>query len=199
MKKLIPLLFIPLLLIVSSFNVIAGDDSVLFQDILKREWDFRVNEFPSLARDNGIEGHAHRIAHVSEKDQVRRYEFRKQIKRELETVSCENLEREECINYRMFQRQIHQFLADYETRAYLIPFNSDWGFYMSWGRIPSETKFAKTGDYRNYLARLHELPVVMDEYIALMRKGIERHGPVRAGVYTMTGGGDSFTAEEKDR
>jgi hypothetical protein len=35
------------------------------------------------------------------------------------------------------------------------------------------------------------------DYLDLMRKGIERHGPVRAGVYTMTGGGDSFTAEEK--
>lgn len=34
------------------------------------------------------------------------------------------------------------------------------------------------------------------DYLNLMREGIEKHGPVRAGVYTMTGGGDSFTAEE---
>lgn len=33
------------------------------------------------------------------------------------------------------------------------------------------------------------------DYLDLMRDGIENHGPVRAGVYTMTGGGDSFTAE----
>lgn len=37
------------------------------------------------------------------------------------------------------------------------------------------------------------------DYLDMMRKGIETHGPVRAGVYTMTGGGQSFTEEEKHR
>ncbi len=36
-------------------------------------------------------------------------------------------------------------------------------------------------------------------YLDLMRDGIEKHGPVRAGVYAMTGDGDSFTAEGKKR
>jgi hypothetical protein len=34
-------------------------------------------------------------------------------------------------------------------------------------------------------------------YLDLMREGISKHGPVRAGVYAMTGGGDSFTVEGK--
>jgi len=37
------------------------------------------------------------------------------------------------------------------------------------------------------------------DYLDLMRKGIEKHGPVRDGVYTMTGGGASFTVEGKKR
>lgn len=37
------------------------------------------------------------------------------------------------------------------------------------------------------------------DYLDLMRKGIEAHGPVRAGVYTMTGGGESFTPEGQKR
>ena len=37
------------------------------------------------------------------------------------------------------------------------------------------------------------------DYLDLMRKGIEEHGPVRDGVYTMTGGGESFTEEERNR
>lgn len=37
------------------------------------------------------------------------------------------------------------------------------------------------------------------DYLDLMRKGIDTHGPVRDGVYTMTGGGQSFTAEGKKR
>ena len=37
------------------------------------------------------------------------------------------------------------------------------------------------------------------DYLDLMREGIRQHGPVRAGVYAMTGGGASFTEEEKHR
>ncbi len=120
MNKLVSLLSIAL-----SINAFAASDSDTFRALYEKEWGFRVDEFPSLAGDDADKS---LIAHVSEKDQLRRYQYWKQIKLELAVISCENLEREECINYRMFGRQIHQFLADYETRAYLIPFNSDWGF-----------------------------------------------------------------------
>ncbi len=35
------------------------------------------------------------------------------------------------------------------------------------------------------------------DYLDMMRKGVEKHGPVRAGVYAMTGAGKSFTDEER--
>ena len=34
------------------------------------------------------------------------------------------------------------------------------------------------------------------DYLEQMRQGIKQHGPVRAGVYTMTGGGDAFAEED---
>ncbi|MCY3817108.1 MAG: aromatic ring-opening dioxygenase subunit LigA [Gammaproteobacteria bacterium] len=37
------------------------------------------------------------------------------------------------------------------------------------------------------------------DYLELMREGVRKHGPVRAGVYAMTGGGERFTEEEKAR
>jgi uncharacterized protein (DUF885 family) len=162
-----------LLFLLLSCTAYAGQDSELFQALLKREWDFRINEFPSLARDNNIAGYEEEIAHVSEKDQLRRYRYWKQVRLELADISCERLEQGECINYRMFERQMKQFLADYETRAYLIPFTSDWSFYMSWNRWGEETDFNTLDDYQHYLARLKELPTVMDEYIALMREGLK--------------------------
>ena len=30
------------------------------------------------------------------------------------------------------------------------------------------------------------------DYLDLMREGVKKHGPVRAGVYAMTGGGEAF-------
>lgn len=165
-------IIIPLLIVLLSFDVNAGEDSDAFQNLLAKEWAFRVNEYPYLARENGSKEKDHLITHVGEKDQFRRYEYWKQINIELAAISCERLEREECINYRIFKRQIHQFLADYETKAYLIPFNSDSGFYMSWTWWGNDADIVTAEDHRNYLSRLKALPVVMDEYIALMREGL---------------------------
>ncbi len=168
-------LLIPLLLVSLGQPLAAAEseDGARFKAIYETEWAFRLKEFPTLASANGIDDYAGQITHVSEQDQLRRYTYWQGIREQLDQVSCERLDHEECINYRLFTKQIDDFLADYQTRAYLIPFNSDWGFYMEWGRLPEETDFAKAQDYRNYLSRLQQMGVVMDEYIALMRTGLQ--------------------------
>lgn len=35
------------------------------------------------------------------------------------------------------------------------------------------------------------------DYLEQMRQGIDKHGPVRDGVYAMTGGGQSFAKEDR--
>jgi hypothetical protein len=35
------------------------------------------------------------------------------------------------------------------------------------------------------------------DYLEMMREGVTKYGPVRAGVYAMIGGGESFTVEGK--
>ena len=35
------------------------------------------------------------------------------------------------------------------------------------------------------------------DYLEMMREGVTKYGPVRAGVYAMTGGDESFTVEGK--
>lgn len=164
------------LLLISPWQPLAAassEDGERFQKIYESEWAFRLKEFPTLASANGIDDYAGQITHVSEQDQLRRYTYWQGIREQLDQVSCARLEHEDCINYRLFSKQIDDFLADYQTRAYLIPFNSDWGFYMEWGRLPAETDFANAQDYRDYLSRLQQMSVVMDEYIALMRSGLE--------------------------
>lgn len=37
------------------------------------------------------------------------------------------------------------------------------------------------------------------DYLDMMRKGVEKHGPVRAGIYAMTGAGTRFAEEDSER
>ncbi|MGK2927214.1 MAG: DUF885 domain-containing protein [Lysobacterales bacterium] len=151
----------------------AATDGDRFRAIYEKEWAFRLREFPTFASSVGVHDYNDRMSHVAEEDQARRHAFWKGIRAELDDISCARLDREGCINYRIFVAQMDNFIAAYATKSYLLPFNSDWGFYMEWARLPEDTEFASAGDYRDYLARLHQLPAVMDEYIALLRRGIE--------------------------
>ncbi|MFT5770570.1 MAG: hypothetical protein ACI9H8_002561 [Lysobacterales bacterium] len=165
------MIFIPALL---SFSLLhAGTDSEAFKALYEKEWAFRLAEFPGLASSVGVHDYDHRLSHVSKADQQRRYSFFKEIRASLDSISCERLDRNDCINYRIFKRQMDNAIAGFEINDYLIPFNSDWGFYMSWARLPQETDFGGLKDYQNYLARLAEIPQVMDEYIELMREGLK--------------------------
>ena len=166
-------LILAVLMLAFSLPSPAAQDSERFKSIYEKEWAFRLKEFPAFASSAGVHDYDGQLGHVSQQHQARRNVFWKEIRNELDSISCERLARDECINYRIFVRQMENYLSDFETRAYLIPFNSDWGFYMEWGRMPQETDFTKVEDYRNYLGRLHQLPTVMDEYIALMREGLE--------------------------
>ena len=161
-----------IVLIGSSLCAYAAEDSQAFKDLYQKEWAFRLQEFPGMAAEAGQKEAAGRLTHVAQADQDRRYAFRTGLMEDLQEISCERLDRDECINYRIFKNQVQQAIEDYENRAYLIPFNSDWGFYMSFARMPQGTDFSDFDSYANYLARLEELPVVMDEYIDLMREGL---------------------------
>jgi uncharacterized protein (DUF885 family) len=166
-------LILAVLFLVFSLPSTAAEDSEQFKGIYEKEWAFRLKEFPAFASSTGVHDYDGQLGHVSKQDQARRNVFWKEIRSELDSISCERLARDECINYRIFVKQMDNYLSGFETRAYLIPFNSDWGFYMEWGRMPQDTDFTAVEDYRNYLGRLHQMPAVMDEYIALMREGIE--------------------------
>ncbi len=154
-------------------SVLAADDSQAFKKIYQQEWAFRLKEFPMMATATGNNDYADQLGHVSEADQKRRYEYWGDVQQQLSKLSCERLSHEDCINFRLYQKQISDYRADYETKAYLIPFNSDWGFYMEWGRLPSDTNFSTAKDFNSYLSRLEQMGPVMDEYIVLMRTGIE--------------------------
>jgi len=162
-----------LVLLTLSLPLAAAPDSDAFRALYEEEWAFRTREFPGLAQRDGSREPVRRLTRVSEADQLRRYEYWKGVRARLDELSCERLAPEECINYRIFRGQMDDYLNDYETRAYLIPFTSDWSFWVGWSRMADPSNFSSEADYEAYLLKLSELPLVMDEYLALLRKGLE--------------------------
>lgn len=157
----------------SPLAAMAEDDSQRFREIYQKEWAFRLAEFPGMASYVGVEDYNDRLGHVSEPYQQRRREFWQAILDETDSLSCERLSHAECIDLKIFRMQIQGYITDIDTRAYLLAFNSDWGFYLGWARLAENTTFSDAQDYSDYIAQISMIPEIMDEYIGLMRTGLE--------------------------
>jgi uncharacterized protein (DUF885 family) len=178
----------------APLSVTAAPDSAAFQSLLDREWAFREKEFPGLAEDSGNDAYAGELTQNAPADFERRYKAWQGMRSELEAISCARLEPSECLDYRLFRRQLDGFIADYETGAWMIPINSDWSFYSGWARMSDPSKFAELKNYQDYVSRLEQLPRAMDQYLSVMRQGIDkgfvqpkvvmagRDGPIRAQI-----------------
>ncbi|MCF6226331.1 MAG: DUF885 domain-containing protein [Xanthomonadales bacterium] len=145
----------------------ASEADRQFVQLHTQEWAFRIKEFPHLAANAGVNNYADQLMHVSGEHQLRRYHYWQNTLKQLKNINCKQLTRENCINYRIFRRQLINFSNNYETRAYLFPFNSDWAWYIGWARL-ADGRFNKAEDYRNYLAKLEKLPAVNREYLDLL-------------------------------
>ena len=155
-------------------NAIAADDLAMFETLYKEEWQFRIQEYPEFATAVGINDYNDRLTHVRHEDLARRVEYYRTLLGKLGNIDTGAWPLQARANFVIFQRQVAREINDYDSAAYLVPLNSDWGFHMQLARLPAEAPLQSTEDYDNLLARMRELPVVMDEYIALMREGISR-------------------------
>ncbi|MDJ0657599.1 MAG: DUF885 domain-containing protein [Xanthomonadales bacterium] len=155
-------------------GVWAQTDAEKFEALHQAEWEFRLREFPMLATSVGDPRYADRLSGQRLADHQRRREYWDSVLVQLDDIQADRLEVRDQANLAVFRRQINSFVTNHKNGGYLIPFNSDWGFWVSLGRLPDEVPLNNLQDYQNYLARLSQLPKVMDDYIELMREGIRR-------------------------
>ncbi|MEE8077801.1 MAG: DUF885 domain-containing protein [Pseudomonadales bacterium] len=143
-------------------------------ELFDREWTFRLSEYPLLATSVGRHEYDDRLPAVSLADQQHRATVWRGFLSELAAIDRAALTASDRVNYDIFERQLQDFVAEIEFRAYQIPLNADSGFHMSFARLPVNVPLHTVADYENYLSRLMAFPKYMGQQIANMRGGIER-------------------------
>ena len=144
------------------------------QALFEREWAFRMAEFPLLATEVGDHRYDEQIGSVAVGAQRRRVEYWRGALAELRGIETGSLAKEDRVNYRIFERQLEDFIATYQFSSYEIPMTAETGFHTDFARLPSQTRFAGLSDYERYLTRLQAFPVYVEEQIENMRRGLAR-------------------------
>lgn len=141
--------------------------------IFDEAWEFGLQEFPLGATGVGDNRFNDRLAGMSMADLERRYNFYKEMHARLTALDRSQFDRDNRINYDLFERQLSDNIKDFEFKAYQIPLTVDGGFHIYFANLPNQVPLKTVADYENYIKRLQAFPKFTEEHIALMREGVK--------------------------
>lgn len=135
------------------------------------EWHWRQREMARRNDEPGDAGAADRFPRVDPASQQARLAYWTRALAALDSIPVHELSPDERINAEVFRVSIRALANDIRFRTYEAPLNSDTFF---WTEFTPRQGFAGADVYRNYLARLRDVPRYFDEHVANMRAGMAR-------------------------
>ncbi len=166
------------ILLLSAFSSLAQSASDL--DMRRRKlavlandiWEYRLQRSPELATATGDRRYNDRLAGRSlaaiEADAKKSKEFLARAN----AIDTKGFDEQEAITKTVIVDQLEGELDDHRLRNYEMPISQFRGVYLELPQLASQAPFATEEDYRNWIARMHQVPRVFDETIALMRAGV---------------------------
>jgi uncharacterized protein (DUF885 family) len=153
---------------------LAASADLRFAAIHQAEWQWRIKQ--GLADDESGSGRGQvdsdypRVDAASQAARLTRWQ---DVLRQLDGIDSARLSAARRIDYQVYRAQIAAFVEALRFREYEQPLNADSAFWtdVTYG---ARQPFATLQDYRNYLARLRQLPRYFSEQQDNMRAGLAR-------------------------
>lgn len=150
-----------------------GPADAQFRAIYEKEWAWREAGGGEASEDGDGPANATRMPDVGAAAQQARLKVWDDVLAQLDKVDTQALSAENRINYAIYRDQVFNLAADVRLRGYEMPFNADSSFWSNLSFMARrEMKTAQ--DYRNYIARLNDVPRYFDQQTENMRAGLKR-------------------------
>lgn len=151
----------------------SGDASGTFNQLLDDYWQNELRESPVRATYSGDHRYDDQLSSVTPADHQRRTEQAKDFQKRLQAIDIEELADDEQVSYQILAFVLKHDIALAAFDRYRIPILSDSGFHTSFNGLARATPFRNAQDYENYLKRLEQVPVVLEQHLDNMRQGLK--------------------------
>lgn len=168
-----------------------------FKAIYEKEWAWRQTGGGEASEDSDASANSTRLPDVSAAAQQARLKVWDEVLAQLKAIDPAKLSAENQVNYAIYKYQVESLAEEVRLRSYEMPFNSDSSFwsnlsFMARGEMKTAT------EYRNYIARLNDVPRYFDQQMVNMRAGLARGFSVPRAVLEGRDVSISTVAELKD-
>ncbi|WP_202743219.1 DUF885 domain-containing protein [Acinetobacter calcoaceticus] len=139
--------------------------------LLQEQWEYTLKNNPETATVLGDLRYNNRWTEVSknqiEKDKKSTQDFLKRF----EVIDSTGFSATDQLNKDLMIYQLKESLKNYDLKLYEMPFNQMWGLHLQFPGFISSIPFNNAKQYEDYIARLKQIPLILDQGIQLAKQG----------------------------
>src|ERR1017187_6974469 len=145
------------------------------RDALQAQWEYSLRIRPEFATYVGDTRYNDQLGDYSPEAVAKQVEHARQQLKVFEAIDSSGFPEEEVLNQQLMVRDLRQAIEGAKFNGWEMPVDQFNGAHLSFASMPSQMPFKTVKDYENYIARLHQLPRVLDQVTANMKIGLRDH------------------------
>jgi uncharacterized protein (DUF885 family) len=163
-----------LLVALTSTASAATDEHKRFAAFLDEDWEWQMREFPTFATLVGDSRYDDKLPDYSFEAIERRKAHRRDVIKRLQKIDRARLTREEQLDYDLYLRDARLDVEGQRFPDELLAIDKMGGVHTTLADLAPTIPRRNALDFEHFLARIDAYPKLVDENLALLRKGLER-------------------------
>jgi uncharacterized protein (DUF885 family) len=143
--------------------------------LLNDEWEYSLRHSPEFATHVGDNRYNDRLSDLSDKAIADNLEHQRQALKKFEVLDVTGFPEEEKLNHALMVRSLREDIERARFKDWEMPATQFGGVHLGYASLPTYLPFRTVKDYENYIARLHQIPRVLDQATGHMRDGLRDH------------------------
>jgi|HubBroStandDraft_6_1064221.scaffolds.fasta_scaffold05548_5 uncharacterized protein (DUF885 family) len=156
-------------------------DRVAAQNALfEEQYESDLRNFPERATAYGDYRYNDKLAEYSLDAIIQRHKTDESFLARLEAIPSTGFSDQDQLSHDLLVRVLQQRIADFDLKEYEMPINQQNGIHTSLADLPLSVPFDSVKHYEDYIARLHQIPRVLNQTTEVLRAGMkDKLMPVR--------------------
>jgi len=143
--------------------------------LIADEWEYTLRNAPELATNTGDVRYNDRLSDLSAKAIADDLEHTRQALKKFEALDVSGFPEQEKLNHALMVRDLRESVERARFKGWEMPATQFGGVHLEYASLAYSVPLRTVKDYENYLARLHQIPRVLDEAMGHMRSGLRDH------------------------
>ena len=140
-------------------------------ELFQQQWDDDLRSSPEIATAYGDYRYNNLLSDYSLAEIEKQNATDRAFREKLAAISTQGFQDEDRLSHDLLLHVLDNRISDYELKIYEMPISPMDGVHKDLADLPNSVPLDTLQHYRDYIARLHQIPRVFEQTIAVLRQG----------------------------